>query len=80
MIGFNLFELVAVAVLIENSISSDGQSNWLEGMMLLASCAVLGIAFYFHPITVKGKRLMQKFRAAIVQGITNKIPESASAQ
>jgi Ca2+:H+ antiporter len=52
-LDFNPFELVAVAVsvLIANSISSDGQSNWLEGMMLLASYAVLGIAFYFHPVT-----------------------------
>jgi Ca2+:H+ antiporter len=52
-LDFNPFELVAVAVavLIANSISSDGQSNWLEGMMLLAAYAVLGIAFYFHPIT-----------------------------
>jgi Ca2+:H+ antiporter len=52
-LDFNPFELVAVSVsvLIANSISSDGQSNWLEGMMLLASYAVLGIAFYFHPIT-----------------------------
>ncbi len=52
-LDFNPFELVAVAVavLIANSISSDGQSNWLEGMLLLAAYAVLGIAFYFHPVT-----------------------------
>ena len=50
---FNPFELVAVtvAVLIANSISSDGLSNWLEGTLLLAAYAVLGLAFYFHPIT-----------------------------
>lgn len=52
-LDFNPFELVAVAVsvLIANSISSDGQSNWLEGTLLLATYAVLGLAFYFHPIT-----------------------------
>ncbi|MGK7875010.1 MAG: calcium/proton exchanger [Xenococcaceae cyanobacterium] len=50
-LNFNPFELVAVAVavLIANSISSDGQSNWLEGSLLLATYAVLGLAFYFHP-------------------------------
>ena len=51
-LDFNPFELVAVAVavLIANSISSDGNSNWLEGSLLLATYAVLGLAFYFHPI------------------------------
>jgi len=51
-LDFNPFELVAVAVsvLIANSISSDGRSNWLEGTLLLATYAVLGLAFYFHPI------------------------------
>ncbi len=48
---FNPFELVAVAmaVIITNSISNDGRSNWLEGILLLITYAVLGIAFYFHP-------------------------------
>lgn len=51
-LNFNPFELVAVAVsvLIANSISSDGESNWLEGGLLLATYAVLGLAFYFHPV------------------------------
>ncbi|NJN22578.1 MAG: calcium/proton exchanger [Leptolyngbya sp. RL_3_1] len=50
-LNFNPFELVAVAVavLIANSISSDGRSNWLEGTLLLATYTVLGFAFYFHP-------------------------------
>ncbi len=50
-LNFNPFELVAVAVaiLIANSISSDGKSNWLEGGLLLATYTVLGLAFYFHP-------------------------------
>jgi Ca2+:H+ antiporter len=52
-LDFNPFELVAVmvAVLIANSISSDGRSNWLEGTLLLAAYVVLGLAFYFHPVT-----------------------------
>ncbi|WP_030006028.1 calcium/proton exchanger [Picosynechococcus sp. NKBG042902] len=50
-LDFNPFELVAVAVavLIANSISSDGNSNWLEGSLLLATYTVLGLAFFFHP-------------------------------
>ncbi len=53
-LNFKPFELVAVAVsvLIANTISSDGKSNWLEGILLLAAYMVLGFAFYFHPVTV----------------------------
>lgn len=51
-LNFNPFELVAVtvAVLIANSISSDGRSNWLEGALLLATYVVIGIAFFYHPV------------------------------
>ena len=51
-LDFNPFELIAVAVsvLIANSVSSDGRSDWLEGALLLAAYIVIGIAFYFHPI------------------------------
>jgi len=51
-LDFNPFELVAVAVavLIANSVSSDGRSNWLQGTLLLATYAVLALAFYFHPV------------------------------
>jgi Ca2+:H+ antiporter len=51
-LNFNPFELVAVmvSVLIANSISSDGKSNWLEGGLLLATYLILGFAFYFHPV------------------------------
>lgn len=52
-LNFNPFELVAVAVavLIANSISSDGRSNWLEGILLLATYIVLALSFYFYPAT-----------------------------
>jgi Ca2+:H+ antiporter len=52
-LNFNLFEVVAVtvAVAIANLISLDGQSNWLEGMLLLATYVVLGAAFYYHPVS-----------------------------
>jgi Ca2+:H+ antiporter len=51
-LDFNNFELlsVMVAVLVANSISADGQSNWLEGTLLLATYAVVCLAFYFHPV------------------------------
>ncbi len=47
---FNLFEVLTVAmtILITNSIVNDGQMNWLEGLLLLVTYAVLGTAFYFH--------------------------------
>lgn len=51
-LNFNLFEVVAVAIAVitANLISLDGRSNWLEGMLLLATYAILGAAFYFHPV------------------------------
>lgn len=51
-LDFNNFELlsVAVAVLVANSISGDGKSNWLEGTLLIATYAVISLSFYFHPV------------------------------
>ena len=48
---FGLLETVAafLAVMIVNTIASDGKSNWLEGAMLLGTYAVLATAFWFHP-------------------------------
>ena len=48
---FGMIETVSAFLsgLIVNSIAADGKSNWLEGAMLLASYAVLGAAFLFHP-------------------------------
>jgi len=50
-LSFNPFEIVAVtmAVVSTNSISNDGSTNWLEGVLLLITYAVLATAFYFHP-------------------------------
>jgi Ca2+:H+ antiporter len=52
-LNFGDLELVAVAVavLIANSISGDGRSNWLEGVLLIAAYAILGLAFFFFPVT-----------------------------
>jgi len=48
---FGLLETIAVflAVSIANLIAADGKSNWLEGLMLLSTYTVLGLAFFFHP-------------------------------
>ncbi len=47
----NSLELVALigAVFIANSVSRDGETNWLEGFMLLGVYLILGIAFFFLP-------------------------------
>jgi Ca2+:H+ antiporter len=51
-LSFKPFELVAVAVsvLIANSVSADGRSDWLEGVLLLAAYLVLGASFFFYPV------------------------------
>jgi Ca2+:H+ antiporter len=51
-LNFNLFEVVAVAVavIVANLISLDGRSDWLEGVLLLATYTILGAAFYFHVV------------------------------
>ena len=48
---FNLFELVALgaAVLVAALVSSDGETNWLEGAQLIAVYIILGVAFFFLP-------------------------------
>jgi Ca2+:H+ antiporter len=46
---FNGFELGAIllAILVGNQVTSDGESNWFEGVQLLALYFVLGLTFYF---------------------------------
>jgi Ca2+:H+ antiporter len=48
---FNEYELAALigASLVAVLISLDGESNWLEGVQLIALYAILGLAFYFVP-------------------------------
>jgi Ca2+:H+ antiporter len=47
-IVFNTFELVALifAVLIANRLASDGESNWLEGVQLVAVYIIIAAAFF----------------------------------
>jgi len=48
---FTPFEVLAVviAVGVLSMVAQDGESNWLEGALLLAVYVILGIAFYFLP-------------------------------
>ncbi len=48
---FSIPEVVAVfgSILIVQQICSDGESNWVEGLQLLAVYTILGILFYYLP-------------------------------
>src|SRR5262245_55900206 len=48
---FTTFEIAAVtlSVAIVNLIALDGESNWMEGVLLVAVYAILGLAFYTMP-------------------------------
>lgn len=48
---FSVPEIVAivVAAFVTDQISGDGESNWLEGVQLLALYAIIAVLFYFLP-------------------------------
>ncbi len=48
---FTPLEIVAisVSVLVVTMIAQDGESNWMEGVLLLAVYTILGLTFYFLP-------------------------------
>ncbi|KAG9287143.1 hypothetical protein G9A89_001037 [Geosiphon pyriformis] len=48
---FDVFETVIlfISVLITNYLIQDGKSNWLEGVLLLSTYAIIGLAFFFYP-------------------------------
>lgn len=48
---FTSLEVVAisVSVFVVALIAQDGESNWMEGVLLLAVYAILGLTFYFLP-------------------------------
>ena len=48
---FNPFEIVSVvlSVLVIAMVVLDGETNWFEGLQLLALYGILAIAFYFIP-------------------------------
>jgi Ca2+:H+ antiporter len=49
---FNPLELIALiaGVLIAALVSSDGESNWLEGAELLAIYIILALTFFLMPV------------------------------
>jgi Ca2+:H+ antiporter len=50
---FTTFEVIAVglAVAVVSLVAADGESNWMEGVLLLAVYLVFAIAFFFLPAT-----------------------------
>jgi Ca2+:H+ antiporter len=48
---FNNFELAAIilSVLVVNSITEDGESNWFEGLQLLGTYGIMVVVFFLHP-------------------------------
>ncbi|KAK3828696.1 MAG: Ca2+ transporter [Benniella sp.] len=52
---FNTFEtcVMFVSVLIVNYLIQDGESNWLEGVMLLSTYLIIAVAIYFYPVAVE---------------------------
>jgi Ca2+:H+ antiporter len=46
---FNGYELAAIflAILIANLATQDGESNWFEGLQLLATYVVIALTFYY---------------------------------
>jgi len=55
---FSMLEVVAVAVsvLIVALVAIDGESNWMEGLLLLAVYVILAIAFYHLPESAPDQR------------------------
>jgi Ca2+:H+ antiporter len=52
LLVFNSFELIALmaAAFVAAFIAQDGESNWLEGAMLLAVYVIIAIAFFYLPV------------------------------
>ncbi len=48
-LNFNFLEIgaIAISVFFALTVSSDGKSNWLEGISLLGVYTIIGVAFYF---------------------------------
>ena len=50
---FSHLELIAIvmAIYLTRNLTYDGESSWLEGLMLVAVYLMFGFAFYYHPRT-----------------------------
>ncbi|KAF8001310.1 hypothetical protein HF325_003811 [Metschnikowia pulcherrima] len=51
---FSTFEtaIMFVSVFITNLVILDGESNWLEGAMLLSTYLIVALAFFYYPDSV----------------------------
>jgi Ca2+:H+ antiporter len=50
---FSPLELIAIvmAIYLTRILTYDGESNWLEGLMLIGVYTLFGIGFLYHPNT-----------------------------
>jgi Ca2+:H+ antiporter len=50
---FSPLELIAIvmAIYLTRNLTYDGESNWLEGLVLVAVYLMFGVGFYYHPGT-----------------------------
>ena len=50
---FSPLELIAIvmAIYLTRNLTYDGESSWLEGLMLIAVYVMFGIGFFHHPMT-----------------------------
>jgi Ca2+:H+ antiporter len=48
---FTTFEVitVAIAAMVVALVGADGESNWMEGVLLLAVYVIIALAFFFLP-------------------------------
>jgi Ca2+:H+ antiporter len=48
---FSPLELIAIVMAIyqTRTLTYDGESSWLEGLMLIAVYVMFGIGFFYHP-------------------------------
>ena len=67
----NPFELAAViaGVVIAASVASDGETNWLEGALLLGLYLILGFAFFFFPAKEESKPAETRLNAPAVSRV-----------
>jgi Ca2+:H+ antiporter len=77
---FSTMEIVAVvvAVVIARMVAEDGESNWLEGAMLLMLYVILGLAFFYLPESRKhdgGKppRAVIEIRSDIAEAVVRRV-------
>ena len=57
---FSPLELIAIvmAISLTRNLTYDGESSWLEGVMLISVYLLFGIGFLYYPSTQPGNSLM----------------------